>query len=72
MSDCCHSDIYRLPKPWPTGDIIEVCNCCGRPRAWTGVGLSNWLQIDLYAARREVQQRIDTILKSVRSPYGEH
>lgn len=68
MSACNHADTYLLPDPWPSGDPIEVCNCCGMSRAYFGYGVSPWLRVDLYRSRKETQATVDRILRSVRQP----
>lgn len=52
---CCHTDTYELPEPWPTGESIEVCNCCGMSRACWEQGESDWVQVDLVLARRQCE-----------------
>jgi hypothetical protein len=66
MSACNHADTYLLPKPWPTGDTIEVCNCCGMSRAHWEQGSSPWIQVDLPRRRREIQDTVDRLIKDVR------
>lgn len=56
---CLHQDTYELPEPWPTGESIEVCNCCGMSRAHWEQGESGWVQVDLVAAREEIHEGLE-------------
>lgn len=55
LDACCHNDTYELPELWPTGESIEVCNCCGMSRAHWEQGESSWYQVDLIEARDELE-----------------
>ena len=54
--DCEHKSTYELPEPWPTGESIEVCNCCGMSRAHWEQGESPWMDVDLFEARDELEE----------------
>jgi len=52
---CLHKSTYELPD-WPRwAMVIEVCNCCGMSRAHWEQGVSDWQQVDLYQARKEME-----------------
>ena len=57
---CCHSDTYFLPELWPTGEDIEVCNCCGLSRSHWEQGESCWVDVDLVKGRRDLELAMAT------------
>lgn len=69
MSTCNHLNTYMLPDPWPTGESIEVCNCCGMSRAHSEWDESPWYQIPLVEARKRLQETVDMVLQSIRRPH---
>ena len=62
---CCHKNTYMLPDPWPTGEDIEVCNCCGLSRAHWEQGESSWVVVDLVADRKQLQLSLNDMEKGV-------
>ncbi len=62
---CCHSDTYELPAPWPTGESIEVCNCCGMSRAHCEWDETLWHHVDIFEARAQLDRLVKNAVRRV-------
>ncbi|MCK5132073.1 MAG: hypothetical protein KAR40_07985 [Candidatus Sabulitectum sp.] len=63
---CDHPDTHNLPEPWPTGESIEVCNCCGMSRAHHEWHQSPWIEVDLYESRDRMELMMQAVMDTAR------
>lgn len=52
---CKHEHTRIDPRPWPTGEDLEICLYCGMSRTHWEQGASEWQMVDVEQVRLELE-----------------